>query len=201
MTVKWEDENTLFIPGNQNYAPKDMEVEGDWSNGAILYTLARLSSALGHSILLTGLSENSIQGDKIITEMLEQLDNGETVDISDYPDLGPILLAYMAAVGGGKLTGTKRLAIKESDRGNAMKEELSKMGAVLTIGEDDIDVMANDGLHTPTDVINSHNDHRIAMSMSVLCSLYGGTVEGIESIDKSFPSFIDTLKRAGIDIC
>ncbi len=201
ISVKWEDENTLYIPGNQNYVPKDIEVEGDWSNGAILYTLSRLSSSLGHAILLTGLSENSVQGDKIITDMLEALDNKDIVDISDYPDLGPILLAYLAAIGGGKLTGTKRLKIKESDRGNAMKEELAKMGAILTIGEDDIDVTVDDGLYAPTDVIDSHNDHRIAMSMSVLCSLYGGTVEGIESIDKSFPSFIDTLKRAGIDIC
>lgn len=201
VSVRWEDENTLYIPGDQSFVPTDMEVEGDWSNGAILYTLARLSSALSHPILLTGLSENSIQGDKVITDILDKLDEGITVDISDYPDLGPILLAYLAAIGGGRLTGTKRLKIKESDRGNAMKDELSKMGAFLDVGEDDIVVTVKDGLHAPTDIINSHNDHRIAMSMSVLCSLYGGTVEGIESIDKSFPSFIDTLLKAGIDIC
>ncbi len=199
--IVWEDEKTIYIPGNQRFVPKETDIEGDWSNGAILYAMARLSAGYKHIILLTGLSDESIQGDKIITTMLDELDEGKTVDISDYPDLGPILMAYLAATGGGCLTGTRRLAIKESDRGNAMKDELAKMGAEVKIDDNDICVRVSDGLHAPSDIIDSHNDHRIAMSMAVLCSLYGGTIEGIESIDKSFPSFIDTIRKAGVTIC
>lgn len=201
INIFWEDNNTIHIPGNQHYTPVEMSIEGDWSNGAILYALARLSAGYKHIILLTGLKDESIQGDKVITALLDELDEGKVADISDCPDLGPVLMAYAAAIGGGRLTGTGRLAIKESDRGNAMKDELIKMGAEVVVDANDIYVSTPNGLHAPSDVIDSHNDHRIAMSMAVLCSLYGGTIDGVESIDKSFPSFIDTLRKAGVNIC
>lgn len=199
--AKWEDENTIFVPGNQRFKSIDKTIEGDWSNGAILYTLAVLQRIRGRNIVLTGLRENSPQGDKAFISMMESIDKGDkTVDISDCPDLGPILMAYLAMKGGGTLTGTSRLSIKESDRGHAMKQELEKMGATVTVEGNDIHVLADNGLHAPTDVIKSHNDHRIAMSMAVLCSIYGGSIDDAEAVNKSFPSFFDTMRKVGIDI-
>ncbi len=199
--VKWEDENTIYVPGSQAFKPLDKTVEGDWSNGAILYTLAVLQRIRGRNIVLTGLRENSPQGDKAFISMMESIDKGDnTVDISDCPDLGPILMAYLAMKGGGTLTGTSRLSIKESDRGHAMKQELEKMGATVTVEGNDIHVYAENGLHAPSDIIDSHNDHRIAMSMAVLCSIYGGTIDDAEAVNKSFPSFFDTMRKVGIDI-
>ena len=199
--LQWENDNTIFIPGGQVLKPVNMNIEGDWSNGAILYTLAVLQRDRGRNVILTGLREESVQGDKEFLNMMEKIDNGDkTVDISDCPDLGPILMAYLAMKGGGRLTGTSRLSIKESDRGNAMKQELEKMGATVNVEGNDIHVISDDGLHAPNAVIDSHNDHRIAMSMAVLCSVYGGEIDGAEAVNKSFPSFYETLKKAGADV-
>ncbi len=199
--VKWEDDRTLYMPGSQIPRPVDKKVEGDWSNGAILYALAVIHRDLGRDIILTGLREESVQGDKAALSMLEAIDKGETtVDISDCPDLGPILMAYMAIKGGGRLTGTSRLSIKESDRGKAMKAELEKMGATVVVEGNDIRVISDGGLSAPKETIDGHNDHRIVMSMAVLCTIYGGVIEGAEAVNKSFPSFFEVLRKVGMDI-
>lgn len=198
--MEWLGENSIHIPGNQRYQALDTRVEGDWSNGAILLTLARLCKRLDRKIVVTGLSENSCQGDKVINDMLDVIDMGESVNISDCPDLGPILMAYMAAIGGGCMHGTSRLAIKESDRGQAMKQELEKMGATVHVGKNDITVISDGGLSTPSGVIGGHNDHRIVMSMAVLCSLYGGIIDGCEAVAKSFPSFWNVMNDLGFEI-
>lgn len=195
--TEWENDTTIYMKGGQHYDPMDVTVEGDWSNGAILLVLSRLYKSIGRDIRITGLDSHSMQGDKAITGMLDAIDRGETVDITDYPDLGPVLMAYMAATGGGHMTGTSRLAIKESDRGAAMKEELAKMGVVTEVGNNDIRVNSpEEGLHRPDKPLDGHGDHRIVMSMSVLCSIYGGTIDGIEAVNKSFPSFFKTLEKA-----
>ncbi len=199
--VIWENENTLYMAGDQIFRPIDTTVEGDWSNGAILYTLAVLQRDLGRNVVLTGLREESIQGDKAFLAMKDEIDKGnKTVDISDCPDLGPILMVYLAMKGGGTLTGTSRLSIKESDRGHAMKQELEKMGATVSVEGNDIHVISEGGLHAPTDIIDSHNDHRIAMSMAVLCSVFGGEIDGADAVNKSFPAFYESLKKVGVNI-
>ena len=199
--VIWENENTLYMSGDQVFKPIDATVEGDWSNGAILYAFAVLQRNSGRNVILTGLREESIQGDKAFLNMMEEIDKGnKTVDISDCPDLGPILMVYLAMKGGGALTGTSRLSIKESDRGHAMKQELEKMGATVSVEGNDIHVISDGGLHAPTDVIESHNDHRIAMSMAVLCSIYGGEIDGADAVNKSFPAFYEALKKVGVNI-
>ena len=199
--VKWEDDKTIYIPGSMRPHPIDKTVEGDWSNGAILYALAVIQRSQGRNIILTGLREESVQGDKAALAMLEAIDKGNTtVDISDCPDLGPILMAYMAIKGGGRLTGTSRLSIKESDRGRAMKSELEKMGATVVVEGNDIRVISGGGLSAPTEIIDGHNDHRIVMSMAVLCTIYGGSIEGAEAVNKSFPSFFEVLRKVGMDI-
>lgn len=201
ISVNWEDDNTIYVPGQQRPKSIDKTVEGDWSNGAILYALAVLQRNMGRDIILTGLREESVQGDKAALAMLEAIDKGDsTVDISDCPDLGPILMAYMAIRGGGRLTGTSRLSIKESDRGMAMKAELEKMGATVTVEGNDIRVISDGGLSAPREIIDGHNDHRIVMSMAVLCTIYGGTIDGAEAVNKSFPSFFEVLRKVGMDI-
>ncbi len=109
-------------------------------------------------------------------------------------------MAYMAIKGGGRLTGTSRLSIKESDRGKAMKAELEKMGATVVVEGNDIRVISDGGLSAPTETIDGHNDHRIVMSMAVLCTIYGGVIEGAEAVNKSFPSFFEVLRKVGMDI-
>ena len=94
---------------------------------------------LGGNIQINNLNPYSYQGDKVYEEYFTILEkSGQKVDISNCIDLGPVLMAYCAIKAGGTLTGTKRLKIKESNRGLAMKEELEKVGSQITIFEDEI---------------------------------------------------------------
>ena len=196
VNIEWQDENTLFIKGGQNYKATDAKVEGDYSNAAFFEAL----NLFGSEIEITGLEPESLQGDKVYKEYFRLLEKGEeTIDISDCPDLGPILFAVAAAKNGGTFTGTKRLKIKESDRAAAMAEELSKFGTKVTVNEDSVIIDAS-GFHAPTGTLFGHNDHRIVMSCTVLLCLTGGKIEGAEAVRKSFPDFFEKLKKLGFEV-
>ena len=122
------------------------------------------------------------------------------IDFSDIPDTAPILFAMAAAFGhGARLTGTRRLKIKESDRAAVMAEELSKLGDNVTVYDDEV-VITSGEIREPSEIICGHNDHRIVMAMSVLCTLTGGTIDGAEAISKSYPNFFEDLSSLGIEI-
>jgi 3-phosphoshikimate 1-carboxyvinyltransferase len=120
------------------------------------------------------------------------------VDISDCPDLGPILFTLAAANHGARFAGTKRLRIKESDRAAVMAEELSKFGARLEIFDNEVIVHKTE-LHEPSELLYGHNDHRIVMSLAVLASRYGGEIDGCEAVKKSYPEFFEHIKRLGVE--
>ena len=192
----WTDENTLRVFGGQRYQPVDSVVEGDWSNAAFLDGF----SLLGGEVTVTGLIENSLQGDKIYKEYYKMLQNGcPTLDIEQCPDLGPVLMALAAANNGAILTGTHRLKIKESDRGAAMAEELLKMG-VQCVVEDNTITVPGGQLKAPAQPLNGHNDHRVVMALSLLLSKVGGEIEGAQAVSKSFPNFFDSIHALGIEV-
>lgn len=183
-------QNTLFIPGGQHYIPTEAAVEGDWSNAAFFEAL----NLFGNSIKVTGLDENTLQGDRIFVKHFESLSKGSPViHIGDCPDLAPILFAVSAAKYGGVFTGTRRLKLKESDRAECMAAELRKFGTAVTVHEDDVVVFPKE-FHAPTEILDGHNDHRIVMSLAVLCTLTGGEIDGAEAVNKSYPGFFDELK-------
>ena len=191
--VCWKDGNTLLIPGKQRYIAADAENEGDWSNAAVFYALR----SLGHRIEITGVKEDSLQGDRICLKYLQALEKpGAVVDLTDCPDLGPILFAYAAARHGGRFTGTRRLRIKESDRVQAMARELIKFGCALGIYENEVTV-PDVPLITPQTPLYAHNDHRVVMSLALLCLRTGGLINGAEAVNKSYPAFFDELTRLG----
>ena len=194
--VKWTDERTLYVPGGQRYQPGEVWVEGDYSNAAFFAAL----DALGGDVKIDGLRPDSIQGDKVYARHFEQLIKGTpAINISDCPDLGPILFAVAAARSGGVFTGTKRLKIKESDRGAAMAQELAKFGVSAKVEEDTV-VVYPIGFQAPGQVLDGHNDHRIVMSLCVLLTLTGGTIDGIEAVNKSMPDFFEKLQSLGVDM-
>ncbi len=193
--IVWSDDKTLFIRGNQTYRSADVSVEGDYSNAAFFAAL----SAFGHDVHIMGLSQNSHQGDKAYIKFFELLSKGTpTIHIGDCPDLGPILMAVAAAKHGAVFTGTKRLKIKESDRGSAMAEELGKFGVSVTVREDSI-VVYPIQFHAPEEMLYGHNDHRIVMALSTLLCLTGGTIDGAEAVRKSLPEYFDLMKSIGSD--
>ena len=122
----------------------------------------------------------------------------KTPDVSDCPDLAPILIALAAYCGGGSLTGTSRLKYKESDRTAAMKRELEAFGVCLDISENSVALRGR--LRAPDRVLNSHNDHRIAMALAILCTVTGGEIDGAEAVAKSYPEFWRVLQKLGIEV-
>ena len=196
MKIEWKNERTLYIPGGQKYSPVVASVEGDYSNAAFFSAL----NILGGDVQIEGLSENSVQGDRIYSKYFEMIKKGTpSINISDCPDLGPILFALAAANNGGIFTGTRRLRIKESDRCDAMAEELRKFGVSVTVNDDDVVVFPKE-FHKPSEVLSGHNDHRVVMALSVLCTIFGGEIEGAEAVNKSFPDFFEKLQSVGIDV-
>ena len=194
--VKWQDEKTLFVKGNQQYKAVDTFVEGDYSNAAFFEAL----NALGGSVEIDGLLEQSLQGDRVYKKHFPALLKGTpTINISDCPDLGPVLFAVAGAKYGAVFTGTKRLRLKECDRAQAMAQELNKFGIAVTVREDSVVVYPHD-FHAPDEVLDGHNDHRIVMALSVLSTLTGGEIKGAEAVRKSMPDFFEKIESIGVEV-
>lgn len=190
------EKNFFEINGKGRLSPGEFTVEGDWSNAAFLIALSRL---LG-TISVSGLNENSVQGDRFCTAAFDALDgeNAE-IDLKDCPDLAPILFAYAAYKNGGKFINTRRLRVKESDRANVMEEELKKFGANVKVYENSVEIEKTQ-LKPPIVPLCGHNDHRIVMALSVLAAVFGAEIDGAEAVNKSYPDFFRVIKKAGVNV-
>ncbi len=190
------EKNFFEINGKGRLSPGEFTVEGDWSNAAFLIALSRL---LG-TISVSGLNENSVQGDRFSSVAFDALDgeNAE-IDLKDCPDLAPILFAYAAYKNGGKFTNTRRLRVKESDRANVMAEELKKFGANVKVYENCVEIEKTQ-LKPPIVPLCGHNDHRIVMALSVLAAVFGAEIDGAEAVNKSYPDFFRVIKKAGVNV-
>lgn len=190
------EKNFFEINGKGRLSPGEFTVEGDWSNAAFLIALSRL---LG-TISVSGLNENSVQGDRFSCVAFDALDgeNAE-IDLKDCPDLAPILFAYAAYKNGGKFTNTRRLRVKESDRANVMAEELKKFGANVKVYENSVEIEKKQ-LKPPIVPLCGHNDHRIVMALSVLAAVLGAEIDGAEAVNKSYPNFFRVIKKAGVNV-
>ncbi|MBO5725575.1 MAG: hypothetical protein J6S00_00760, partial [Clostridia bacterium] len=194
VVAEFTDDNTIFIKGNQCYTATTTEVEGDYSNAAFLDAFG----IIGGNVEVLGLNENSLQGDKIYKEYFELLKKGRpTLDVSACPDLAPILITLATIFNGADFIGTKRLAIKESNRGKVMAAELKKFGADISVFENEI-IINKTELHCPKTLLYGHNDHRIVMSLSVISSLFGGEILGYNAVNKSYPDFFKQIEKLNI---
>lgn len=208
-------ENEFFIPGGQAYTPRDYRIEGDYSQAAFFAVLGAANAPLE----ITGLSENSEQGDRVILNILSAcgasvsqtkegivveggLLQGKPIDLADCPDLGPILMVLGALCEGETvLYNAGRLRYKESDRIATMEEELTKLGVDITTFKDEIHIRGK-GSYQSELPLWGHNDHRVVMSLAVLATLCTTPVEinGAEAVAKSFPDFFKVLQSTGIGV-
>ena len=186
-------DNRIYVRGGK-YTAQKLSVEGDYSNAAFLDAF----NYLGGNVEICGLNPDSVQGDKVYSDLFCRLEKGFCeINLSNCPDLGPILFTLAALKSGAKFKGTKRLRHKESDRIYSMTSELSKFGAEFIIEDDSLTVIKSD-LHKPSEVLFGHNDHRVVMSLSVICSVLGGEISGAEAVNKSYPDFFNDLTLLGI---
>lgn len=193
----WQSQPINYrIKGNQSYCPADVTVEGDYSNAAFFEAL----NYAGSSVKIDGLRENTLQGDSVYKILYENIKSGiDPIDIADCPDLGPVLFAVAALCGGARFTGTRRLRIKESDRADAMRQELQKLGIDVEVGENEV-IVHGGTLRQPTEVLSAHGDHRIVMALSVLLTVTGGVIDGAQAVNKSFPDFFKKMQCLGLEV-
>ena len=182
----------FIIKGSSEYKATNYEVEADYSQGAF-FLVAR---AIGNDVNSMGLNEESIQGDRKIVDIINEIKKSDSnefiIDASQIPDLVPIL-AVLSSLLNGKtvhITNAKRLRIKESDRLNAITTQLNLLGADLTELEDGIIIKGKEMLKGGA-TVNSFNDHRIAMSLAIAATRCEKEIvlEGYEAVKKSYPSF------------
>ncbi len=203
----------FFVPGGQTYrSPGSAAVEGDWSN--VAFFLA--AGALHAPVSCTGLSVTTHQPDFAILELLQRfganvevLDDtvlispgelrGITADVSQKPDLVPILAVLGAcARGQTQLMNAKRLRLKESDRLAATTQMLRAMGVRIKELEDAL-IITGDPDKLRGASVDCCKDHRIAMAAAIAASRAEGetTLYGAECVQKSYPSFFDEFATLG----
>lgn len=193
--VKYTDEYKIKVTPSKMTAYNG-RIEGDHSNAAFLDAF----NHIGSEVSVENLRTDSLQGDRIYREYFNKISSGTpTLDISDCPDLGPILFALAALKNGAAFTGTDRLKAKESDRASAMDEELKKLGGGLILGKNTVTVPKQE-LSYKGMVLDGHNDHRIVMAMSVILTKTGGAIWGAEAIKKSYPGFFEDIKQLGAEV-
>lgn len=210
-----EHENYLkyHIRGGQKYCSGKNMVEGDWSQTAFWL----VAGTLGGAVTCTGLSSGSLQGDRVVAEIINRMGGkvtaavtgdhtatpaatkGVVIDAADCPDIIPVL-AVLASVSTGttEIINAGRLRIKECDRLAAMAAELNKLGADVTELPEGLLIKGKpEGLQGGT--VDAWNDHRIAMSLavaSIVCR-EAVVINGSECVQKSYPEFWQDFTTLG----
>lgn len=208
-------DRTLTIFGNQSYHPQNITVESDYSQLAFFAALGVLNGP----VRCGGLKQDSLQGDRAVVHIIEQMNGKVTyendcycfdrselaatvIDLADCPDLGPALMMLASfAQGETKIINAGRLRIKESDRIEAMESELRKCGVQIRSTDDTIWITGKTNWSV-SEHLSGHNDHRIVMALAVGATIAKTPVviEGAEAVRKSYPAFFEDLARLGIDV-
>ncbi|MCD6435895.1 MAG: 3-phosphoshikimate 1-carboxyvinyltransferase [Clostridiales bacterium] len=212
--IKNDNHKCYYIEGNQNYISCDYKIEGDYSQAAFWI----VAGLIGGNIEINGLNINSKQGDSEIIDIVKRMNGkietkedkvivsrsetkGTIINASQCPDIIPIL-TVLAAVSDGKteIINASRLRIKESDRLKAIATELNKLGAQVIENPEGLVIYGRQ--HLNGGVVDSWNDHRIAMSLaiaSIRCT-DEVVITNSQAVDKSYPHFFEDFKKLGGNI-
>lgn len=224
----WTDDHTLRVEHGA-YRQRSFMVEGDWSGCSYWYEILALSDDV-EEVLLPGLFANSLQGDSAVAEIFAHLGistefiEHEGVscarlrkaqipvgrfeyDFVNQPDLAQTVVVTCCMMGVPfHFTGLSTLKIKETDRINALKVEMGKLGYTLKDAHDS--ELSWDGDHKQLSVeelnqvaIDTYDDHRMAMAFAPCCLKMGTIrVNHPEVVSKSYPAFWNDLESAGFTI-
>lgn len=226
--IEYVFENNSILIKPQPYLSKDYFVESDWSAASYYYSMAAIAEDA--EIVLKGLHKNSLQGDAKMAELVEQFgiktEYGDKVisinkiknhtnpelfeyDFIEQPDIAQTVFAMCGALNTkGLFTGLQTLYIKETDRIQAFKNELAKIGISLSklptvfsknSGKEyfllEGNIVFNEMPHFDT-----YHDHRMAMSLASLALMHEITINDYEVVSKSYPEFWDDLKKCNFDV-
>jgi len=207
--------NVISI-SRQEFSETILPVEPDWSAASYWYAIAALSDEA--DLFLPGLTQYSLQGDSVITEIMANFgitsqfkDDGvylqkeikpifrKIFDLKECPDLAQTIIVVCAALGhDASFTGLETLKIKETDRIKALQNELAKIGVKL-IEKGLVYKLDCSEKHIPAKVfINTYEDHRMAMAFAPLALLIPEVeIEDAQVVEKSYPAFWRDLKKVG----
>ncbi len=207
----------IVHPGQ--YQPTDTPIEPDWSAASYWFELSAMGSAY---IGLPGLKLPSLQGDAACAKIFERLgvvtemEDGVLqvapspdmygrvdIDMADTPDLAQSIIVACAALGVPfHITGLASLAIKETDRLQALHTELLKLGVEMEIERGNSAIW--EGRRMPVfemPAIDTYSDHRMAMAFAPLATMIPGLIiKDVEVVTKSYPGYWDDLRHAGFII-
>ncbi len=200
---------------------KSIHVESDWSSASYFYSIVALSE-IGTEITLCNFKKNSLQGDSVLVEIYKNF-GVETVFNSDNsikisknsnfkpdtinfnlissPDIAQTIAVTCFGLGiECKLTGLHTLKIKETDRLEALKNELTLLGVSVQITEDSISIQGFPNIELNNAIIKTYQDHRMAMAFAPLAIKMPLTIANADVVSKSYPAFWSDLKILGFQV-
>jgi 3-phosphoshikimate 1-carboxyvinyltransferase len=207
--------NVITVSPKLEVESKVMTVESDWSSASYFFSLAALSDEA--TIALTSYKETSLQGDSALVEIYSKMGvethfeenkitlvkkpnfNFESVnfDLNNTPDIAQTIVVTCLGLGiGCHLTGLHTLKIKETDRLEALRIELTKLGANISVTNDSLTLVASNDINSNVKIA-TYNDHRMAMAFAPLALKVPIIIENAEVVSKSYPDFWVDLARLG----
>ncbi|MCG2460543.1 3-phosphoshikimate 1-carboxyvinyltransferase [Flavobacteriaceae bacterium F89] len=208
--------NTVKVGPKLSVGPMEVVVESDWSSASYFYSIVALAD-IGTEIMLSAYKKNSLQGDSVLSEIYEQLGvetffEGNRIrlskisdqkpatlnlELSNTPDIAQTIAVTCFGLGiGCYLTGLHTLKIKETDRLEALKVELSKLGAKISVSDQDLTLQPSPKIKSGV-AIDTYNDHRMAMAFAPLALKTSILINDAQVVTKSYPDFwkdLDTLQ-------
>ena len=199
--------------------PKEIVVESDWSSASYYYSIISQSQP-GAEIVLSSYKTNSLQGDSVLRKLyadfgVETRFEGHSIrlikaaeaqithldcDLTEAPDLAQTLAVSCFGLGiSCKLTGLHTLKIKETDRLQALQNELTKLGGKITTTENSLKLESRDALNSGV-CIDTYNDHRMAMAFAPLALHTTICINDAGVVSKSYPDFWEDLQTLSFEI-
>ena len=212
-------QNTIVVKPVSNLEPHVFTVESDWSSASYFYSAVALSE-IGTKIKLSSFKANSLQGDSALSDLYRTfgvetqfLDNSILLtkthncslsivhfQLNNTPDIAQTIAVTCFGLGiGCELTGLHTLKIKETDRLEALKTELSKFGADVAVTDDSLTLQPS-GFIEPGVVVATYDDHRMAMAFAVLGLRTTLCIDDAEVVSKSFPTFWEDFGGVGFGV-
>ena len=209
------EDNSIRVNQKTKIVDHQSTIESDWSSASYFYSIVALSP-LKTKIKLSNFKENSLQGDASLVEIyknfgvqttffnneitLEKINNyhqSVKLNLSETPDLAQTIAVTSFGLGlGCRLEGLETLKIKETDRLEALRVELSKLGAMVVV-RDSVLLLGPSTQIKEYSVIKTYQDHRMAMAFAPLALKTNIIIENAEVVSKSYPNFWEDLKQIG----
>ena len=214
--------NKITVCHAELVSASQFTIESDWSSASYWYSIVALSE-IGIQISLSSYKENSLQGDSALVEIYQDFgvettfnsDNSITISkerihnsqltthnsqLNNSPDIAQTIAVTCFGLGMGcDLTGLHTLKIKETDRLEALKMELTKLGAEISVTNDSLYLKSSSAIKEKIS-ISTYQDHRMAMAFAPLALKVPIIIENAEVVSKSYPSFWEDLKSVGFDV-